>query len=452
MPRLTRKSLTLLLVVLLFVALPARAVMQQPSSPIGDPMSAGLHLLAEGLTSPVSLVEAPDDSGRLFIVDQAGQVRILGPDDTLLDEPFLDVQDRMVTLMPGFDERGLLGLAFHPDYASNGRFFVYYSAPLRPSAPDGWNHTSHISEFVVSDDPDQADIDSERIVLQVDQPQFNHNAGMLAFGPADGYLYIALGDGGGANDVGLGHTENLGNGQDATNLLGSILRIDVDAGDPYAIPADNPFVGTVARDEIFAYGLRNPFRISFDMGGAHDLFVADVGQNLWEEVNIVTSGGNYGWNIKEGTHCFDPDNPNVPPAECPDTGPLFGDPLIDPVIEYANSRVQPDIGLGIAVIGGYVYRGNVLPQFRGRYIFGDWSTSFGQPDGSLFVARERRDRLWQIHPIHITTTDDGDLGHYLLGFGQDSAGEVYLLTSDNAGPTGETGKVYKLISPSGRLR
>jgi glucose/arabinose dehydrogenase len=162
----------------------------------------------------------------------------------------------------------------------------------------------------------QADPASERIVLEVDQPQSNHNAGQIAFGP-DGYLYIPLGDGGAANDVAVGHSPQ-GNGQDTSNILGSILRIDVDNGDPYGIPADNPFVGDDnIPDEIFAYGFRNPYRIAFDRGGDQSLFVSDAGQDQWEEVDIVTIGGNYGWNIKEGTHCFDPNNPGISPAECP---------------------------------------------------------------------------------------------------------------------------------------
>ncbi|HSM57093.1 MAG TPA: PQQ-dependent sugar dehydrogenase, partial [Candidatus Sulfomarinibacteraceae bacterium] len=393
------------------------------SSPIGDPFTARVNLVADGFTSPVHLTEAPDGSGRLFVVDQAGLIHIIGPDGQLLADPFLDVRDRMVSLNPGFDERGLLGLAFHPDYASNGRFFVYYSVPLREGAPAGFNHTSRISEFHVSADPDHADPASERILLQVDQPQGNHNAGALAFGPADGYLYIALGDGGGANDNQLGHVEDWyafnggGNGQDVEqNLLGSILRIDVDDGDPYGIPGDNPFVGRDGLDEIYAYGLRNPYRISFDMGGNHALFAGDAGQGLWEEVSVIENGGNYGWNVKEGTHCFDAENNTVIPPDCPDFvgegHPDTGAPLIDPVIEYANAA-QPG-GIGRTVVGGYVYRGDDLPQFRGRYIFADWSTNFFPGDGTVLVSRERPQGLWQIHEIQFQNRPDGRLGHFIL--------------------------------------
>lgn len=435
----------LFVALVLVAALPAASAGAQ--SELGDPMDIGLVEVAEGLTSPLTVIPPPDDSERLFVVDQIGLIRILTPSGTLLPEPFLDLRDRIVPLQAAFDERGLLGLALHPGYATNGRFFVYYSAPLRAGAPQGFDHTSHVSEFRVSANPNRADPGSERILLQVDEPQFNHNAGALAFGPTDGLLYIALGDGGGANDVGLGHTPEIGNGQDITNLLGSILRIDVDRGDPYAIPPDNPFVDQDGEDEIFAYGFRNPYRISFDMGGSHELFAGDAGQELWEEVDLVVKGGNYGWNIKEGTHCFDPDNPSESPEECPDTGPR-GEPLIDPVIEYANHH-QPG-GLGAAVVGGNVYRGTTLPQLRGRYVFGDWSTEFEDPDGTLFAAMRRRRGLWQMKELRVATNPSGRIDHYVLGFGQDEAGEIYVGATENTGPVGTTGKVFKLVRPSGR--
>jgi glucose/arabinose dehydrogenase len=431
-------------------------------SPLGDPMDVGLRLVADGFTSPIGIVAPSDGSGRLFVIDQIGLIRVVASDGTLLAEPFLDLRSKIVPLMSAFDERGLLGLAFHPRYAQNGRFFVYYSAPLREGAPSGFDHTSNISEFQVSGDPNVADPASERILLQVDKPQFNHNGGTVAFGP-DGFLYISLGDGGGADDVGLGHVEDWyeanagGNGQDIQqNLLGSILRIDVDAAAPYGIPSDNPFAGTSGCsdgcDEIFAYGFRNPYRFSFDIGGTHRLFAGDAGQNLWEEVSVVDKGGNYGWNVKEGTHCFDTENPDVSPLQCPDTvgdgHPRAGDPLIDPVIEYANHH-QPG-GLGATVVGGFVYRGAVLPQLSGRYVFGDWSREFEEPDGTLFVASPRRKGLWLMQELRIATEASGRIEHYVLGFGQDPAGEIYVGVTENTGPTGNTGKVFKLVRPSGR--
>jgi glucose/arabinose dehydrogenase len=455
----SRQARLALIVVLLAGSLVGSAKAQ---SRLGDPRDIGLKLVADGLTSPIGIVSAPDGSGRLFVIDQIGLIRIVASDGTLLAEPFLDLRSQIVPLMTSFDERGLLGLAFHPDYAENGRFFVNYSAPLRAGAPAGYDHTSTVSEFVVSEDPNRAEAGSERILLQVDKPQFNHNAGTVAFGP-DGSLYISLGDGGGANDVGLGHVEDWyeansgGNGQDIEhNLLGSILRIDVDSGNPYGIPADNPFTGTAGCadgcDEIFAYGFRNPYRFSFDIGGAHRLFAGDAGQELWEEVSIVDKGGNYGWNVKEGTHCFNTENPDVSPPECPDDvgdgHPRAGDPLIDPVIEYANHH-QPG-GLGATVVGGFVYRGDVLPQLSGRYVFGDWSREFEEPDGTLFVASPRKKGLWLMQELRTATEPSGRIGHYVLGFGQDPEGEIYVGVTDNTGPTGSTGKVFKLVKPSGQ--
>jgi glucose/arabinose dehydrogenase len=450
-----------MLVLCAFALLGVTAAPVQAQEP--DDPSVGLRLVADGLTSPVAFVTPPDESGRRLIVDQVGVLRVLSADGELVPVPFLDLRSRIVALDPEYDERGLLGLAFHPHFADNGRFFVYYSAPLRAGTPAGYDHTNRVSEFRVSAaDPSRADPASERVLLEVDQPQFNHNGGTVEFGPNDGYLYISIGDGGAADDVGLGHVEDWystnagGNGQDIQhNLLGNILRIDVDHGVPYAIPADNPFAAMPGCadgcDEIWAYGFRNPYRMSFDQGGSRELFVGDAGQELWEEVSIAVKGGNFGWNVKEGTHCFSTDNPDESPAECPDTvgapHPRAGDPLIDPVIEYPNHH-QPG-GLGATVIGGDVYRGDALPQLAGRYVFGDWSREEEEPDGSLFAAKRRRQGLWQLQQLRIATSPTGRLDHYLLGFGQDPAGEMYVLTTDQMGPDGTTGKVFKLVRPSG---
>jgi glucose/arabinose dehydrogenase len=417
----------------------------------------GLEEVASGLSSPVHLLEAPDGSGRIFVADQPGQIRIIDADGNLLPTPFLDISARLVPLNLGGDERGLLGMALHPDYAQNGRFFVYYSAPLRPEAPATFNHTSHISEFSVSGDPNSADPASEQILLQVDQPQGNHNAGMIAFGPGDGMLYISLGDGGSRDDDNPnGHVEDWydvnagGNGQDIEeNLLGSILRIDVDAGAPYGIPLDNPYVGEPGLDEIWAYGFRNPFRFSFDMEGTHDLLVGDAGQERWEEVSLVTRGGNYGWNVKEGTHCFDAaaEPPFADLASCPDmvtSGIRQGDPLIDPVIEYPNAKQG---GLGRTVVGGYIYRGTDVPQLRGRYIFGDYTTGFDAPDGSIFLARPGGSSLWQMRQVKFPDRPGGRLGHFVKGFGQDAEGEVYILASTTTSPFGTEGVIFRLTRP-----
>lgn len=416
---------------------------------VGADLEIGIEQVVTGLTSPVVLRDAPDGTQRLFVADQVGTIHVIDEAGELLEDPFLDLSGSMVELMESFDERGLLGLAFHPEYEQNGRFFVYYSVSLGAGAPDDFNHTSRISEFQVSEgDPDVADSGSERIVLEVHQPQFNHNAGQILFGP-DGYLYIPLGDGGAADDVGTGHVEDWyeanggGNGQDIEqNLLGSILRIDVDGETPYEVPADNPFADS-AMPEVWAFGFRNPFRMSFDSGGDNELFVADVGQNLWEEVSIVEAEGNYGWNVKEGTHCFSTDSPNDPPETCPDTGDM-DEPLLDPILEY--SHPGQDNGIGISVIGGFVYRGEDVPDLSGRYVFGDWSTSTAEADGTLLVASEGAGS-WSMEELEVAGRDSGRLGEYLLSFGEDAAGELYILTTQNGGPTGSTGSVYRLVAP-----
>ena len=256
------------------------------------PQSPGLairlQIVATNLVSPTALTHAHDGSGRLFIADQIGQIRIVDAGGNLLPTPFLDISNRLASLQSGYDERGLLGLTFHPGYSTNGRFFVYYSAP---SPVTNFNNVTVLSEYRVSSgNPNQADATSERILLTINEPEFNHEGADITFGP-DGYLYLGPGDGGGAGDQ-HGAT---GNGQSLTTLLGKILRLDVDSGSPYGIPLDNPFIGTPgARPEIFAYGLRNPWRFSFDRGGTHQGFIADVGQNLWEEIDLMRKGANYG--------------------------------------------------------------------------------------------------------------------------------------------------------------
>lgn len=408
-----------------------------------------LELVAEGFTAPLKVVSPPGDE-RLYVMEQTGQIHILEADGTRVETPFLDIQDRMVEINLGYDERGLLGLAFHPDYADNGLFFVYYSAPLREGAPADWDHTSHVSQFSVSADADVADPDSELIRLEVDQPQSNHNGGEIGFGP-DGYLYVALGDGGAANDVALGHPP-LGNGQDVSTILGSLLRLDVSPAEGYDIPADNPLVdvtlpadagfeGTEAKDEIYSWGFRNPYRFSFDSDDG-TLWMPDVGQNLWEEVNVILEPGNYGWNLKEGTHGFDPDNPNETPAEAPATGPR-GEPLIDPIFDYTRRTVNPDDFIGITVIGGHVYRGSAIDGLQGHYVFGDWGQSFSDPSGTIVIGEP------VVENGTITGLDivfERRLDEFVMGFGEDSQGELYVLAKTETGPEGDTGKVYRLVA------
>ncbi len=391
-------------------------------NPVKESGVINLKLIADNFVSPVKLIESPDDSNRLFVAEQIGVIKII-KNGEVLDEPFLDLREKMVELRESYDERGLLGIAFSPDFKNDKNFYVYYSVPLRRNAPDGWNHTSRISEFKVLDDnPDKVDLKSEKVILEIDEPQFNHNGGEIIFG-SDGYLYVAVGDGGNADDFGLGHSET-GNAQDLSNLLGKILRLKVDGG----IPSDNPFVGKTGRDEIYAYGFRNPFRMSFDKETGR-LFVGDVGQNLWEEIDIVEKGKNYGWNIKEGTYCFSHESPGESPTDCANVG-YEGEELMAPILEYNHSE-------GISVIGGFIYRGTEIPEWYGKYIFGDWSNSFESGGGKLLVAEEKEGR-WNI-------TETMKLNAFVMGFGEDKKGELYLLTSDKAGLGSNTGKIYKIV-------
>jgi glucose/arabinose dehydrogenase len=429
-----------------------------PNQPAGGNIT--LQLVAEGLTSPVALAEAPDGTGRLFIVDQIGTVRVTAADGTLAPEPFLDVRDRIAPLMPDYDERGLLGLAFHPDFAANGRLFVFYVAPPRVA---GYDSTGVVAEYQVTPNTPSAQPQEVGILLQEDHPQFNHQGGTLAFGP-DGHLYVSIGDGGGRDDEGAGNAQGTpifghvddwyaenpgGNGQDIReNLLGNILRLDVSTPGAYTIPADNPFVG-FGRGEIYAYGFRNPYRFSFDMGGSRVLLVGDAGQNMWEEIDVVQEGGNYGWNVKEGAHCFDAEQPMMTPATCPSVDPTTGQALVDPVIEMPN-LANPTRGTTeglLTVIGGHVYRGDALPQLTGRYVFGAFSTQETDlgPAGAVYLAQPRSvSEQWPVEKISFSGTPSGALGHFLLGFGQDLEGEVYVLTTDTVGTASTTGRVYRL--------
>ena len=400
---------------------------------------ARLEPFVSGLTAPLAMVQVPGEN-RFFVIEQLGRVRVI-EDGELLAEPLLDIRHKIVDLIPDFDERGLLGLALHPKFNENGKFYISYSSHL---AFDGdlakmlwWDHTNIVAEYRISeDDPNTADLNYERIITAIDWPQFNHNGHWIGFGP-DGYLYISTGDGGYADDWGIGHNKEIGNGQDLTTLLGKILRVDVDGGHPYRVPEDNPFVGRMdALPEIWAYGLRNPWRCSFDMGGDRRLFCADVQQNSYEEVNIVTKGANLGWRRMEGLHCFDYLNPNDHPAECDQEG------LTLPLFEYRNCTAKPEGCKGISVTGGYVYRGS-FEAWQGRYVFGDWSKSFARRDGQLFIASEGADGKWTMEDIEIEGWE-GPLP-YILAFAQDEAGEIYALTSLTTGPNGGLDTIYRIV-------
>ncbi len=400
-------------------------------------MSVKLEPFVTAVNTPLAMVQ-PKGDDRLFVLEQFGRVRII-QNGEMLAEPFLDIRNRLPTLFSDFDERGLLGITFHPNFKNNGRFFIAYSARLDFQGDLGkefwWDHTNIVSEFKVSaDDPNVADAGSERIISSMDWPQFNHNGHWIDF-VSDGMLYISAGDGGYANDWGIGHNVTMGNGQDMTVLHGKILRVDVDGGHPYKVPDDNPFVGDRnAQPEIWAYGLRNPWRCSFDTGtGA--LICADVQQNSYEEIDIIEKGKNYGWRRMEATHCFDYQKPDDHPASCDQSG------LTKPILEYNNCTAKPDGCKGVSNTGGYVYRGGHA-AWLGKYFFGDWSKSFAEMDGQLFVATNNSG-VWVMEHVDVTNMS-GNLP-YVLAFAQDAAGEVYVLTSIPTGPVGSLDTIYKIV-------
>ena len=340
-----------------------------------------LELVVDGLERPVFVGHAGDGSGRLFVLEQPGRIRIVA-EGALRERPFADLTSRVSS----GGERGLLGLAFHPDFASNRRFFVNYTRE-----PDG---ATVIAEYRAARlDPDRAR-GVERVLLTVAQPFSNHNGGMLAFGP-DGHLYIALGDGGGGGDPG-------NRAQNRNSLLGKILRIDVDRERPYAIPPDNPFADGGGRREIYALGLRNPWRFSFDRRSGR-LLAGDVGQGRSEEIDVIRRGRNYGWPIMEGPLCF------RPRTGCDRSG------LTPPAAHYRHA------GGRCSITGGYVYRGAAIPDLVGTHLSGDFCS------GEIFGLRARERSLLL------------DTGLRISSFGEDEAGEVYVVDLDG-------GAVYRIVS------
>ncbi|NPV67335.1 MAG: glucose dehydrogenase [Anaerolineae bacterium] len=353
-----------------------------------DPALVTYTQVASGFDRPLLVTHAGDGSGRLFVVEQTGRIWIVR-DGERLPTPFLDLS-ASVTPISGYSEQGLLGLAFHPAYADNGRLFVSYTDR---------QGTSVVAEYAVAgNNPDVANPASARELLRVAQPYPNHNGGMIAFGP-DGYLYISLGDGGSAGDP-------QGNAQNPWTLLGAILRIDVDsAARPYGIPADNPFaLSGLGAPEIWAWGLRNVWRFSFDRATG-DLYLADVGQNLWEEVNFQPAdspgGENYGWNRYEGTH--------------PYSGGPAPENMVLPVAEYAHNEG------GCSISGGYVYRGEAIPDLQGVYFYGDWCT------GNIFALYRDTAGEWQ--SLKFTQL----AGKLISSFGEDEAGELYVVDYTGGG-------------------
>ena len=455
----------------------------------GD-VSIKLETVATGLTAPNWGTVAPDDDERLFVTDQPGTLWAIDL-DTGDKTVFLDVTDRIGLLPrrdpggtlgtglgirgPGtFDERGLLGVAFHPDYEENGLLYTYTNESARdsdgglidttfpPTVPPGEvadsppagravpdNHAV-ITEWTVFDPDDPTSLPgSPRELMRIEEPQFNHDGGGVSFGP-DEMLYVSLGDGGAGDDQGVGHVDG-GNGQDPSNVLGSVLRIDPtgsnSANGQYGIPSDNPFVGEEDFvDEIFAYGFRNPFRFSFDMERG-DLYLGDVGQNDIEEVDVVVRGGNYGWRLKEGSFFFDPDGTgptcNRAPRGCASEDDPGGLPLglIDPIAEYDTHTD------GHSVIGGFVYRGDEIESLAGRYVFGDYAKPLDVGGRLFFLAKKnvvRKNNTKESKILEFQLAGLDELGLFVLGFGQDAAGELYVMANDTGVPFGDTGVVLRI--------
>ncbi len=357
------------------------------AAPVDIP-ALGLEEVAGGFARPTFVTNAGDGSNRLFVLEKPGRIRII-KDGATVQAPFLDMQS---LVRSSGNEQGLLGLAFHPDFAQNGRFFVAYTAQ---------DSKNTVAEYRVSPaGGDRADASSAKVLFAQADQYANHNGGMLAFGP-DGYLYISMGDGGSSGDPD-------GNGQDKGSLLGKLLRIDVDSGSPYGIPDDNPFQGSGERPEIWAYGLRNPWRFSFDRETG-DIWIADVGQNQYEEIDFQPAdskgGENYGWNVAEGDHCYRTNN-------CDLSG------FVAPVFEFTHDD-------GCSVTGGYVYRGEAIDGLAGAYLFTDYC-------GATLWATTRNGDTFE-------TEEVGELPEGVSAFGEDEAGELYIAVD------GE-GSIYRLVA------
>ncbi|MDP9099087.1 MAG: PQQ-dependent sugar dehydrogenase [Verrucomicrobiota bacterium] len=436
--------------------LPAATPSPTPLLPrvVKGPIRIELQTVLTGITSPMQWLSANDGTGRMFLVEQTGKIKIFN-NGTLNATPFLDVSSRLVALNANYDERGLLSMAFHPGFANPSspgyrKIYTYTSEPVSGTADftvpmnGAFNHQAVLAEWQVSaGNPDVIDPATRREVMRIDHPQGNHDGCTLAFRPSDHYLYISLGDGGAANDAGAGHNPTTGNGQDLTTVLGKILRIDplapaltpnndsVSANGKYRVPISNPFVTTTQPAnrvaEIYALGLRNVFRFSFDPP-TDKLIAGEVGQDHVEEVNLIEAGKNYGWNRKEGTFLFNSSNGNVSFDPSPDPA------LTNPLAQYSHDD-------GIAVIGGFVYRGNAVLALPGKYIFGDLASP-GSVSGRLFYLDDLNSGA--VRELRIGNLER-TLGLLLKGFGLDASGEIYVLADTNIGPAGTTGRVLKII-------
>ncbi len=364
-----------------------------------SPITLKARQVAADLQAPTCIVFPADNE--IWVGEQTGKIRVI-KNGKLSDAVILDLKRQLTRMNDGYEERGLLGLALHPKFKSNKKFYVYYSTP----STQKFNHTGVLAEYTLAE-PLNPEIG--RVILTVEEPDGNHNGGCIQFGP-DGFLYVSLGDGGGQGDR---HGE-IGNGQDMGTWHGKILRIDVNTDQGYKVPETNPFVGKPGvKPEIWAFGFRNPWRFSFDKVSGQ-MFAGDVGQSAWEEVDIVRKGGNYGWRLMEGTHCYNP------AQDCDTTG------LEMPIAEYSHRE-------GVSVTGGYVYNGGKIPVLKSKYVFADWS-------GPVFYLQKTGTK-WARGTLALNNLPQG---LKITSFGEDASGELYLLTNPETGPDNTSGGAFKI--------
>lgn len=380
---------------------------KEQTKPHPDSLVFHLEKIADSLDAPLAIENAHDGSGRLFIGEQAGKIMVL-KNGKVLPEPFINIRKLLVPMRNEYMDVGLLGFAFHPDYKNNGRFFIHYSAPSKK----GFDNTSILAEGHVSaGNPDKAE-DTLHTLLEVEQPESNHNGGNIVF-DKNGHLFLGFGDGGGQGDK---HGK-IGNSQDTAQLLGKIIRLDVNKEKPYAIPPDNPFVNKPGRDEIYSYGFRMPWRIAFDRETG-ELFCSDVGQDKYEEVDIIEKGRNYGWRAMEGFHIYDSLLYNE------------AEQYALPVVEYPHSD-------GISITGGYVYRGKEFPDMNGIYLFADWAFK-------MYCMTKDDSGKWTKRDCRFADKPDNKFKFRINSFGEDESGEVYMAIQNEIGAISPTGEIYKI--------
>jgi len=356
------------------------------------------------LQAPLDMAFAPN--GDILVAELTGKIRLIKK-GKLLDAPVLDIHSKLVNINMGFDVRGILGFAISPKFSTDRKVYVFYCAPPTVLKTD---HKDVVAEYTLSANSTPVDPNSGRIIFTSDSPQQGNNGGCIKFGP-DGYLYVSMGDGGGGGDK---HGP-IGNGQNMNTLLGKILRINVNSDSTYTVPKDNPFVNKPGtRPEIWAYGIRNAWRFSFDRA-TKQLFASDVGESTWEEVDIIEKGANYGWRIAEGNHCFNPK------LNCDITG------ITKPIAEYGHRD-------GVCIIGGYVYEGKQLPAIKGKYFFADWT-------GPIFYLQKTGEE-WQRGKV---TLQNYPANLKITSWGEDPSGEIYVITTPDTSPGNTKGTIYKIV-------